>query len=69
MIAGTGVLLGVAGGLGVNLWMATHLGSVRMSPVYIGIGALVVLVLTQLAVVWPAYRAASVAPSLATRGL
>ena len=69
LIAGTGVLLGVAGGLGVNLWMATHLGSVRMSPMYIGIGALVVLVLTQLAVVWPAYRAASVAPSLATRGL
>ena len=69
LIAGTGALLGVAGGLGANLWMATHMGTVRMSPMYIGIGAVMVLVLSQLAVVWPAYRAASVPPSLATRGL
>ncbi len=69
VIAGTGALLGVVGGLGANLWMATHLGTVRMSPVYIGVGAVAVLVLTQLAVIWPAYRAASIAPSLATRGL
>jgi putative ABC transport system permease protein len=69
LIAGTGALLGVVGGLGANLWMATHLGTVRMSPVYIGVGAVAVLVLTQLAVIWPAYRAASIAPSLATRGL
>jgi putative ABC transport system permease protein len=69
MIAGTGALLGVAGGMGANLWMATHLGTGRMSWVYIGIGALIVLVLCQLAVLWPAYRAASISPSLATRGL
>jgi putative ABC transport system permease protein len=69
MIAGIGALLGVAGGMGANLWMATHLGTGRMSWVYIGIGALIVLVLCQLAVLWPAYRAASISPSLATRGL
>jgi putative ABC transport system permease protein len=69
LIAGTGALLGVAGGLGANLWMATHLGTARMSWIYIGIGALIVLVLCQLAVLWPAYRAASIPPSLATRGL
>lgn len=69
LIAGTGALLGVGGGLGANLWMATHLGTQRMSWVYIGIGAVIVLVLCQLAVLWPAYRAASIAPSLATRGL
>jgi hypothetical protein len=40
-----------------------------MGFVYIGIGAAIVLVLTQLSVLWPAYRAASVPPSLATRGL
>jgi putative ABC transport system permease protein len=49
--------------------MATHMGTTRMSPMYIVIGAAIVLVLTQLAVLWPAYRAASVPPSLATRGL
>jgi putative ABC transport system permease protein len=69
MIAGTGALLGIAAGQGANLWMATHLGTQRMSWVYIGIGALIVLALSQLAVLWPAYRAASIAPSLATRGL
>lgn len=69
LIAGTGALLGVAGGLGANLWMATHLGTTRMSPVYIGTGAVIVLVLSQLAVLWPAYKAASTAPSIATRGL
>lgn len=69
LVAGTGAVLGVLGGLGANLWMATHMGTQRMSWVYIGIGALIVLVLCQLAVVWPAYRAAATPPSLATRGL
>jgi putative ABC transport system permease protein len=69
LIAGSGALLGIAGGLGANLWMATHLGTPRMSWVYIVTGAVIVLVLCQLAVIWPAYRAASVPPSLATRGL
>ncbi|MGC1457772.1 MAG: FtsX-like permease family protein [Steroidobacteraceae bacterium] len=69
LIAGTGALLGVLGGLGANLWMATHLGTNRMSWVYIAIGAVIVLALCQLAVLWPAYRAASISPSLATRGL
>jgi len=69
LIAGTGALLGVAAGLGANLWMATHMGAERMSFMYIGIGAVIVLVLSQFAVLWPAYRAASIPPSLATRGL
>jgi putative ABC transport system permease protein len=69
VIVGVGALMGIAGGLGMNLWMATHLGTQRMSWVYIGIGALIVLVLSQLAVLWPAYKAASTAPSIATRGL
>ncbi len=69
VIAGTGALLGVAGGLSANLWMANHLATTRMSPVYIGTGAVIVLALSQLAVLWPALRAASIQPSLATRGL
>lgn len=69
LIAGTGALLGIAGGLGANLWMASHMGTTRMSVIYIGIGAVIVLALSQLAVLWPALRAASTPPSLATRGL
>jgi putative ABC transport system permease protein len=40
-----------------------------MSLTYACIGALIVLVLCQLAVLWPAVRAASVPPAIATRGL
>jgi putative ABC transport system permease protein len=69
LIAGSGALLGVTGGLGANLWMTAHLGMPRMSPVYIGTGAVLVLLLSQLAVIWPAFRAASIPPSLAARGL
>ena len=69
LIAGTGALLGIAGGLGANLWLAKHLAMTRMSPAYIVIGALIVLLLSQLAVLWPAIRAAAVPPSLAARGL
>jgi putative ABC transport system permease protein len=69
LIAGTGAVLGVAGGVGANLWMTVHLGTARMSVAYIATGAVIVLALSQLAVVWPAMRAALIQPSLATRGL
>ena len=36
---------------------------------YIGTAALVVLLLSQLAVIWPAWRAASIPPAIASRGL
>ncbi|HEY1900690.1 MAG TPA: FtsX-like permease family protein [Steroidobacteraceae bacterium] len=69
LISAAGALLGIATGLGANLWFAKHLAMTRMSPVYIVAGALVVLLLSQLAVLWPALRAATVPPSLAARGL
>jgi putative ABC transport system permease protein len=69
LIAGTGCLLGVAMGLAGNTWLAQRLEIARMTVIYAGIGALIVLVLCQLAVLWPALRAASVPPAIATRGL
>jgi putative ABC transport system permease protein len=69
LIAGTGCLLGVAMGLAGNTWLAQRLEIARMTVVYAGIGALIVLALCQLAVLWPALRAASVPPAIATRGL
>jgi putative ABC transport system permease protein len=69
LIAGGGALLGIAAGLGANLWLARHLAVTRMSPVYICLGAIVVLILSQLAALWPAVRASTVPPSLAARGL
>jgi putative ABC transport system permease protein len=69
LIAGTGCLLGVALGLYGNTWLAARLEIHRMTLAYAFAGALIVLVLCQLAVVWPALRAASVPPAIATRGL
>jgi putative ABC transport system permease protein len=69
LISSAGALLGIAAGLGANLWLAKHLAMARMSPLHIVVGALVVLCLSQLAVLWPAMRAATVPPSLAARGL
>jgi putative ABC transport system permease protein len=49
--------------------MATSMQLTRMSVGYVCVGALIVLVLCQLAVLWPALRAASISPASATRGL
>ena len=62
LIAGTGCVLGVVLGLSGNTWLAAKLEIQRMSLSYAGIGALIVLVLCQVAVLWPALRAASVPP-------
>ena len=69
LVAGSGVVLGIGLCLGVNLWLAHLLAVTRIGLGYIGVGALIVLALSQLAVIWPALRAASVPPAIATRGL
>jgi putative ABC transport system permease protein len=69
LITATGCLIGVALGLWGNTWLAARLEIHRMSPEYACSGALIVVVLCQIAVMWPALRAASVPPAIATRGL
>ena len=69
LIAGAGCILGVSLGLAGNTWLAARLEISRMSLTFACVGALLVLVLCQLAVLWPALRAASVPPAIATRGL
>jgi putative ABC transport system permease protein len=69
LIAGIGCLVGIALALAGNTWIAAHLEIHRMSMGYACVGALIVLMLCQLAVLWPALRAASVPPAIATRGL
>jgi len=67
LIATAGALVGIGLAIAVNLWMVTSFAMPRLSPVWAVLGALLVLVLGQLAVLWPALRAASVPPALATR--
>lgn len=70
LIAGGGCVAGIALGLAANTWLLTKVyGLERMNAGYIGVGALLVLALSQAAVLWPALRAASVPPAIATRGL
>jgi putative ABC transport system permease protein len=68
IIAGTGALLGILLGVGGNIWLAANLALTRMSPEFICVGAAIVLGLSQLAVIWPAMRAASIPPAAAIRG-
>jgi putative ABC transport system permease protein len=69
LIVGVGCVLGIVLGLAINTLMAASMQLTRMSVAYVCIGALIVLVLCQLAVLWPALRAASISPAIATRGL
>jgi putative ABC transport system permease protein len=55
--------------MAINIAMASSMQLTRMSVGYICMGALIVVALCQLAVLWPALRAASISPASATRGL
>ena len=68
LIAGAGAAIGVAGGYAGSLWLAASQGIARMSVGYLCIAAAVVLGLSQLAVLWPALRAAALPPAAAIRG-
>jgi len=68
MIAAAGATLGMVGAIALNLWMVRSFEVVRMDNSRALIGALIMLGLGQLAVLYPALRAASIPPALATRG-
>ena len=52
---------------GFNMWLMQHYELPRLAWYYVPMGALVVLLLGQLAVFGPATRAARVSPAVATR--
>jgi putative ABC transport system permease protein len=68
MIAAAGAAVGIAFAIALNLWMVHSFEMVRMDNSRALVGALVILLLGQFAVIWPALRAASIPPALATRG-
>jgi putative ABC transport system permease protein len=67
LIAAAGAAIGVALALSLNLWMVNAFAMQRLHTGYALIGAIVVMILGQAAVLWPALRAASIPPALATR--
>ena len=68
MIAAAGAVVGIAFAIALNLWMVRSFEMVRMDNSRAVVGAVIILLLGQFAVLWPALRAASIPPALATRG-
>jgi putative ABC transport system permease protein len=68
LIAGAGSVLGIVLGLAMNLWMLQSIASARLPLFYLIAGTVLVLGLGQVAVLWPALRAAAVPPATAARG-
>jgi putative ABC transport system permease protein len=70
LIATAGSVVGIIAGIACNLCLLNKLdGLQRMSSAYICIVAIIVVVLCQLAVLWPALRAAAIPPAQAIRDL
>lgn len=67
LIAAGGAVLGVALAVSLNLWMVTAFQMERLNIAYALVGAVVVMILGQASVLWPALKAASIPPALATR--
>ena len=69
MIASAGAVLGVLLALTLNFWMAGKFEMTRLSVGSTVVAAVIVLLLGQLAVLWPALRAASISPVVAIRNV
>lgn len=67
LIASAGVAAGLGLAIGGNLWMISRFQMDRLDYRYAALGAVIVLLLGQLATLWPALRAASVPPAEAAR--
>jgi len=67
LVVGAGILLGMALAYAINLWLMHHYELTRLPWTYLPYGALLMLLLGQLAVLSPALRAAKVPPVVATR--
>jgi len=67
LIAAAGALVGIACAVGLNLWLVSSFEMVRLQIGFALVGAGLMLLLGQAAAFWPALRAASISPALATR--
>jgi putative ABC transport system permease protein len=67
LIAASGAALGIGLAVCLNLWMVSTFEMERLHLSYPISGAFVMLLLGQASVLWPAMKAASVPPALATR--
>jgi putative ABC transport system permease protein len=67
LIALIGIAAGSALAIGINVALVQYLGFDRLPWTWLPVGAVVVLIIGQLAVLGPALRASRIAPAIATR--
>jgi putative ABC transport system permease protein len=67
IIATAGAVLGIVLAMSLNFWIAGKFEMARLNFGYTLIAAVIVLLLGQIAVLWPAVRAASISPVVAIR--
>lgn len=67
LIVAIGIVIGTVLALGVNAWLVQALGFERLPWTWLPVGAVLVLLLGQLAVLGPALRASRIPPAIATR--
>lgn len=69
LVVGVGVALGLIAAFAINLWLMHHYELTRLPWQYLPLGAVLMLVLGQVAVFGPALRASRVPPVVATRSV
>ncbi|MGY0504862.1 ABC transporter permease [Luteimonas sp. e5] len=69
LIVTGGIVLGMLLAFGLNQWLMSKYELPRLPWQYLPIGAAVLWLLGQMAVLWPALRAASIPPATATRSV
>jgi putative ABC transport system permease protein len=68
LISSLGVLLGIGGAVGLNIWLVSTFAMKPLTPGLLLIGCAALLAVGQLAVSYPALIAARISPATATRG-
>jgi putative ABC transport system permease protein len=69
ILATIGIVLGMLLAYGINLWLMDKYGVPRLPSEFLPIGALLLWLLGQVAVLGPALRAAGIPPAIATRSV
>lgn len=67
LLAGAGVVIGAALSYGFSWWLTSTFQLPPLRPVFVAGSAVALIVIGQLAVLWPARRAAAIPPAVATR--
>ncbi|MCT6700249.1 ABC transporter permease [Rheinheimera sp. 4Y26] len=69
LITSLGVLIGVAAAIGLNIWLVSQFELKPLEPALLLTGVIALYLVGQLAVLYPARKAASIAPATATRSV